>query len=238
MLSFWRNRDPAGLLCSVVGWRVHSPARSRIEWSPLSATEPSILSIAIFCLTGSSVGGDAAAKVASRATPGTVKRRRKEHGVDDPVTQSKEDERVDVEDLPHETRETGAKHKKSKKAKGAHEPAPDWPAPDCETEPGIQKLKEAVQHAQLDSQSEDVQDESGSVDKEDAEEACQSASPTAMVQSGETQAETLKRTIFVGNLPQGTVSKDLKNLFKRCVRSILDTRWSVPCCFRPSAALA
>ena len=165
-----------------------------------------------------------------------MKRRRKEHGVDDPVTQSQEDERVDVEDLPHETRETGAKHKKSKKAKGAHEPAPD-----CETkraQPGIKKLNKAVQHAQLDSESEDVQDESGLVDKEDAEEACQSASPAAMVQSGETQAETLKRTIFVGNLPQGTVSKDLKNLFKRCVRSILDTRRSVPCCFRPSAALA
>lgn len=95
-------------------------------------------------------------------------------------------------------------------------------------QPGLKRPKKPVQDAQLDTQPEDVQDELFSNEQEGTEEACQSDVPAAVVQRGETQAETLKRTIFVGNIPQGTISKDLKNLFKRCVPSIIVPRLWCP----------
>lgn len=54
--------------------------------------------------------------------------------------------------------------------------------------------------------SEDVENENG--DKGEAR---------AEVQPAEPEEDVLQRTIFVGNLPQGTESKDLKSIFKKCV---------------------
>jgi hypothetical protein len=79
-----------------------------------------------------------------------------------------------------------------------------------------QQCKSAVQHAQLGVESAHVPAKSLSDDNNASKES----SPSL---GGEKLADSLGRTIFVGNLPQGTTSKDVKKLFKRYIHCCVST---------------
>lgn len=140
-------------------------------------------------------------------TQRTAKRRRKECSTDE-LPQEKHDEELHGEDDRCDTGEQGGKQRKGSRAKGVTQEEGMQEG----GQPGLKKPKKAAHNAQLGGESEDAQDEFSSDDK-DVQDA---QAPGSLVREGESEAETLKRTIFVGNLPQGTASKDLKRLFKRC----------------------